>query len=316
MNIKRVLIVDDDASNAIMIRDILQVLGDDYVFEIAYNGDEALALVEERSYDLVITDYFMPGLSGMNLIDKIRNIYPNTKIILMTAEGSKMLEKVAKYRNVDHYITKPFSLKKIREIVQLAVAEPTLQPDEEQSQYESPLLDEPPKEACRSPQADKDDSQDQSDLLDDYISELLKALKAQTGVRSVLLVSSEGYPVDVAGEIAELDISSASALVAASFMASSELACLFGHRNSTFNSSYYEGDDCNIYCYDINGKMLLAVVFDIQIKPGLVSYYSKQTISKLAPLLAQQPASLSWDKEEFDETLIAEQLDELFNLEL
>lgn len=283
MNIKRVLIVDDDSTNAIMIRDMLEFLGDDYLFEIAYNGDEALAKVEQTSYDLVITDYFMPGLTGMNLIDKIRHISPYTKLVLMTAEGSNRLEKVAKYLSVDQYITKPFSIKKMRDIVKLAVA----QPDEEQSEDESSLLDDP-------------------------ISKQLKALKAKTGVRSVLLVSSEGYAVDVAGEIDELDINSASALIAASFTASSELARLLAHNNSTFKSTYYEGDDVNIYSYDINGKMLLVVVFDTQVKPGLVSYYTKQTISKLAPLLAQQPAPLSRDKEQVNETVIGERLDDLF----
>ena len=283
MNIKRVLIVDDDPTNAIMIRDMLEFLGDDYLFEIAYNGDEALAKVEQTSYDLVITDYFMPGLTGMNLIDKIRHISPYTKLVLMTAEGSNRLEKVAKYLSVDQYITKPFSIKKMRDIVKLAVA----QPDEEQSEDESSLLDDP-------------------------ISKQLKALKAKTGVRSVLLVSSEGYAVDVAGEIDELDINSASALIAASFTASSELARLLAHNNSTFKSTYYEGDDVNIYSYDINGKMLLVVVFDTQVKPGLVSYYTKQTISKLAPLLAQQPAPLSRDKEQVNETIIGERLNDLF----
>lgn len=305
MNLKRVLIVDDDPTNAIMVRDILLVLGDDYVFEIAYNGDEALAQVEQSSYDLVITDYFMPGLTGMNLIDKIRKISPDTMIILMTAESSNRLAKVAKYLHVDHFLTKPFSLKKMREIVQEALAEPTPQAEVQPSEEESPLADEP--------QAEQHEVQDERDA-DEAISDSLKALKAKTGVRSVLLVSSEGYPVEVAGEIAELDMTSACALVAGSFSASSELARLMGYDNSTFNSTYYEGDDVNIYIYDINGKMLLAVVFDVQIKPGLVSYYSKQTIVKLAPLLAQQATPLGWQEEPLDEALIAEQLDALFEL--
>lgn len=315
MNIKRVLIVDDDPINAIVVRDMLAFLGDDYVFEIAYNGHEAIAKVKETYYDLVITDYHMPGLTGMNLIEKIRHISPDTQVILMTAQGSKRLEKVAKYLSVDEYITKPFLIKNMREMVQLAMARTRQTQADEANDAQQSEQQSQADEANDALQSEQQ-SQDESPLLDDSISELLMALKAQTGVRSVLLVSSEGYAVDVAGEIAELDISSASALVAASFTASSELARLLGYHNSTFNATYYEGDDVNIYSYDINGKMLLVVVFDIQIKPGLVSYYSKQTIANLAPLLAQQPASLSWGKEEFDEALIAEQLDELFKIEL
>lgn len=313
MNTKHVLIVDDDPNNAVMVRDMLAFLGDDYVFEIAYQGDEALAKIEETSYDLVITDYFMPGLTGMNLIDKIRDISPHTKLVLMTAEGSNRLVRVAKYRSVDHYIKKPFSIKKMREVVQLALAEGATQAEVEDSQDESRSQDESPQDE-RPPQ-DEHPSQDESPQ-DDDISEELKALKAKTGVYSVLLVSSDGYPVDVAGEIAQLDVTSASALIAASFSASSQLAKLFGHRHSSFKSTYYEGDEYSIYSYGINTKMLLAIVSDTQIKPGLVSYYAKQTISNLVPLLAQEAAPLSWEELQVDEEMIGEQLDELFKMKI
>ncbi len=113
---KRVLIVDDSATSANMVFAILQSFGDDYTFEIAGSGPEALVKIEQNFYTLVITDYNMPGFTGLDLTHAIRQLTPDTKVVIMTAYGSDRLEQTAKYFSADDYIDKPFTVKEIREV--------------------------------------------------------------------------------------------------------------------------------------------------------------------------------------------------------
>jgi CheY-like chemotaxis protein len=263
VKIKRVLIVDDEPTNAKMVSDILKPLGDDYIFETAHSGHEAVTKIEQIFYTLVITDYHMPGITGIDLIQAVRQISPNTQVVLMTAYGSDRLKQTAKRLCADDYVDKPFTVEEVYEVVRRVV---------EQTGQAEP---------------DENQARDDSNILDGPIYEQLNSLKTQTNAWCVLLVSSEGQPVGMAGQMAEPDIVSASALVAANFMAASELAHLFGRGESNFKSNYYEADDYNIYSYDVNGKMLLVVVFGLQPKPGLVWFYTKQAAARLKALLAQ-----------------------------
>jgi hypothetical protein len=87
--------------------------------------------------------------------------------------------------------------------------------------------------------------------------------------------------------MSDLDISSVSALVAANFIAAAELARLLGNNTSIFKSSYHEGPDYNIYSHDINGHLLLAVIFGTESKPGAVWFYTKQAVTDLLPLVGE-----------------------------
>ncbi len=262
MKVKRVLIVDDEPANAKMVSDILKPLGDDYIFEIAYSGHEAVTKIEQNFYTLVITDYQMPGFTGIDLIQATRRISPTTQVVLMTAYGNDKLRQIAKHFKADDYVDKPFTVEEVHEIVKRAVGQ-TSQAEADENQFQD------------------------NDISNIAIYEQLNTLKIQANAWCVLLVSSEGHPIGMAGQMAETDVINASALVAANFVAASELVRLFGRGESSFKSNYYEADDYNIYSYDVNGKVLLVVVFGTQPKPGLVWFYTKQAAVQLKALLAQ-----------------------------
>lgn len=262
---KRVLIVDDEPNLAIMLATSLEALGEEYIFETAHNGQEALVKLEQNSYTLLITDYNMPGMTGMDLAKTVRQISPGTRVILMTAYGSHKLRTMIEQLRLDGYIDKPASTIEIREIVKKVVGHATHQTEEA--------------DPYRSGQR----------TVDDAINQHVNALQSNTGARCVLLISSGGYPISVMGATDGLDVSSISALVAANFLASVELANLLGSSSSNFKSSYYEGNDYNIYSYDINEDLLLAVIFGSESKPGVVWFYTKQTATTLVPLVADRP---------------------------
>ena len=86
MKPKRILVVDDDES----LRRVTQLQLEEAGYSVltASNGAEALPLIEEENPALVITDLKMPGLSGLDLLKKIRDSYPEITVVLITAFGT------------------------------------------------------------------------------------------------------------------------------------------------------------------------------------------------------------------------------------
>lgn len=281
----RILIVDDDPQIAQVLSFSLQEMGEGYTCEVARSGPEALSKIQQAPYELLITDYHLPGMSGLELTQAVRQISPDTQVVLMTAYDTDTLRNTIKDMRFDGYIDKPFTVQEIHEIVKGVVARTSKRPLKKHSPYSG------------------------KHKLDKTIQESLTSLRVHTGAHCVLLIHSSGYPISVVGPAEGLDISAIGALVAANFLASVELANLLGSHNSVFKSSYHEGNDYNIYSYDINGDLLLAVIFGSGSKPGVVWFYTKQTATKLASLAINQ----SWSQITFDDDNLRAVLDVEFD---
>lgn len=81
---RRALVVDDDET----IRDTLyELLSGHYVCQTAETAAKALARLEADTYDVVLTDISMPGLSGLELLGHVRHRYPNTPVIIISGIG-------------------------------------------------------------------------------------------------------------------------------------------------------------------------------------------------------------------------------------
>ena len=78
----RILVVDDDDDSRISLRTLLESRG--HTIVDAGNGREALRRVAAEAIELVITDLVMPEIEGTELIQQLRNAYPQTKIIAVT----------------------------------------------------------------------------------------------------------------------------------------------------------------------------------------------------------------------------------------
>ena len=108
-----ILVVDDNADNVNIAREILLSRG--FEVRVAYNGQSALASVEQQRTDLVLLDIMMPQMSGMEVLDRLR-ANPATAgvpVILVTAKDQDE-DLLAGYKyGADYYITKPFSAKQL-----------------------------------------------------------------------------------------------------------------------------------------------------------------------------------------------------------
>jgi YesN/AraC family two-component response regulator len=113
---KRLLVVDDEATLVFFLKQDLQETQAAHIVDVASSGEDALTKLTYNRYDLLITDLNMPGISGFTLVEVARSLYPNIKVILMTAFGSLEVQTEAQNLEVDGYLTKPFSTAQLREM--------------------------------------------------------------------------------------------------------------------------------------------------------------------------------------------------------
>ena len=101
-----ILIVDDEKNYPMIIGELLQEEG--YETLTAASGMEALDILNSASVDLVLTDVKMPGMSGIQLLENIKKITPDTPVIIMTAYGSVEKAVEAMHKGAYTFILKPF----------------------------------------------------------------------------------------------------------------------------------------------------------------------------------------------------------------
>jgi DNA-binding response OmpR family regulator len=82
----RVLLVDDEEEFVSALSERLGLRGIEV--DSALNGEEALARLVEKEYEVVILDVMMPGLGGLDVLRQIKSTHPNTQVILLTGHGS------------------------------------------------------------------------------------------------------------------------------------------------------------------------------------------------------------------------------------
>ncbi|MBW1614723.1 MAG: chemotaxis response regulator CheY [Deltaproteobacteria bacterium] len=112
----KVLIVDDFATMRRILKNILKQIGFSNIAE-AENGKTALAELKKEQFDLVLCDWSMPEMSGLELLQKIRSDdeLKDTPFVMVTAEAQKdnILEAVK--AGVNNYVVKPFTAETIEE---------------------------------------------------------------------------------------------------------------------------------------------------------------------------------------------------------
>ncbi len=120
---KRVLIVEDEVNVSLLMKESLADLGPDYIVDTAMSGEEALRKFDSNGWDLVVTDYRMPGISGLQLIQALKIKFPSTLSVLITAYGTEEVEQAAQQLKVFKYMTKPFPLADLKRVIKDALAE-------------------------------------------------------------------------------------------------------------------------------------------------------------------------------------------------
>ncbi|MBI4642369.1 MAG: response regulator [Deltaproteobacteria bacterium] len=112
----KVLVADDFATMRKIVRNILKQIGFDDIVE-AEDGQAALQILRSENIGLVVTDWNMPNMSGLELLQKIRTDpkTANLPVLMVTAEGLKENVVAAVKAGVNNYVVKPFTAEVLQE---------------------------------------------------------------------------------------------------------------------------------------------------------------------------------------------------------
>ena len=115
----KILVVDDEKGLCAGLQEGLRREG--YLVDATTEAEAALKMAHERLYNLVISDLKMPGLSGLDLLARVRARSQDTLFILMTAYGTVENAVEAMKQGAYDYLPKPFEMKRLRSLVQKAL---------------------------------------------------------------------------------------------------------------------------------------------------------------------------------------------------
>ena len=116
MPLTRILVADDEESMRWVLSKALKKKG--FTVDLAADGEQALGMIQSGNYDLAILDIKMPGISGLDLLDRVRELKRDLLVVIMTAEASMKNAVEAMKRGAYDYLTKPFDLDVIDAIIE------------------------------------------------------------------------------------------------------------------------------------------------------------------------------------------------------
>jgi len=106
-----ILAVEDGQNQREMLRDFLRKEG--HIVGEAENGEQAVQRVREGHYDLILLDYRMPGMDGMQVLRAVKGMNPEIDIVIVTAEGTIDMAVEAMKAGALDYITKPIEFEEL-----------------------------------------------------------------------------------------------------------------------------------------------------------------------------------------------------------
>lgn len=117
----KILVVDDSTTMVRIIKNSIERLGHSVV--TAGDGAEALVEFNKQKFDIIVTDWNMPTMNGLELVQRIRSVDKDIPIIMITTEGGKASVITALRAGVNNYIVKPFTPQILKEKLSAVIGE-------------------------------------------------------------------------------------------------------------------------------------------------------------------------------------------------
>jgi DNA-binding NtrC family response regulator len=112
---KKILVVDDKESVRVILKQMLEQGG--YSADTAKDGDDALAMMKNTPYDMLITDINMPVMNGVELLNRTKEAFPAMPVIFITAYGKDKIIIDAVKVGLSDFIEKPFKMEDVLKTV-------------------------------------------------------------------------------------------------------------------------------------------------------------------------------------------------------
>jgi CheY-like chemotaxis protein/predicted regulator of Ras-like GTPase activity (Roadblock/LC7/MglB family) len=269
---KSILIVDDDIELGALLAKALSTMSDEFTVKIARDVDEAMVQLRRaqnagQAFDLLITDIKMSGLSGLELLEALRSIAPQTKTIAMTAYNSPDIAGRADALGVYAYLTKPFVLSEFHQAVRQT-------------------LDAPLHTLRRALPDDLSPRQRAA------VVRALGSLRTMTGADAALVVRRDGVvvAVDVLGPPKPVD--ELGAELESALRAIAEQMTRAFDQDVPVQQSYFGTEAHSVCTYRIDQTYTAAVAFGPDVRQGQVWYYLREAASTLEGALDGQAPPL------------------------
>jgi CheY-like chemotaxis protein len=258
---KRILVVDDEPKVAFFLQESLESLEHNYQVVRAETGESALMEMDRARFDVMITDLRMPGMSGLELMQRVKENFPETRTILITAYGSDDVEAETRRLNAYRYFTKPFHIEDLTTAVQEAM-------QDEAASASGPLL--------------------LSGERLERLTQRLNDLRYEVGAQCVLLADITGQLVAEVGITEGLSPATLTSLIDGRFGAEFKINHHL-REDRSFNLHYHEGTRYDLYSSNIGEQLFVTLVFDRRMgasRIGMVWLYTKRAIQDLMAMVS------------------------------
>ncbi len=287
---KRILLVDDDKSVLAVLADSLKKLPVPCRIFTAENGFEALDHLQQNRFHVVVVDYNMPQMDGLELMEAVRYTQPTTRLIMITAYGAPYVEQAVAQLHGYRYLTKPVDINHFRRIILQALEEPAQSAPAGSSKLKKQFA---------------------------QLNHLLKQLQGDVNAHCLVLTDLEGHVIASTGDQKELPLQEMAALLGSSLLTLEEAGRLLNTDENAVHLVYRESRMYYLYALNIGHSYLLTILLKrtpFSTRLGTVWYYAQQTAGELARLLSEIDAAASprLDTSALDLN-ITQELDRLFS---
>lgn len=264
---KKILVVDDHFEMLEFLRSMLELSNQDYEVLAVPSAEEGLFEIRNGQFDLLISDARLPGMSGFDLVRRVRGMKKSVPVIMITAYSTAQGQKEAAELGVYRYFGKPLDTDAVLSAVHTAL-------------YGEPI----------NPPTNKPAS-DVKVTISEEVRKKLETLKADTGASGLMLATVSGHIVYRIGEERKkMDLSHLATIIARNVADSFLLAEQLGRSDNHFTIQYHAGDVLELYCASVGRHYFLAIFYDVQSRRGRIGTIWVFTQRAIKDLLGLLPA--------------------------
>jgi CheY-like chemotaxis protein len=269
---RRVLLVDDQRETTRMLRTMLEFLDRSYVIVDVPSGEEALLEVRRGPFNLLITDVRLPGISGLELVERVRKANSEARVIIISGLSDPELREAARDLEADAFFAKPLDTENFMQTVQAMLAGP-------------PRAESPTDAPAPAVQVDEETA----------VSDRLLLLRRDLGALAVFLADEDARVVMSAGDVARLDVAGSMNHLMVAFSAALKLCAALGNPQPA-NVQFFDGTDFDLYTINVGLSYLLVIVYEDERGAramGPVMTYGRQCAEELRQALAGLESELA-----------------------
>jgi len=274
MNIPRILLVDDQREVSRMLRSSLELSGRNYIVVDVPSGEEALLELGRGPVDLLVTDLRLPGISGLELVEKVRQLNPDAHAILITGHPSEDARSQADDLGVVAFLQKPIGTSIFLEAVDQAfkLRGPAGSPIQVHVEAKPRIADH------------------------------LDTVQRELGADATLLIDYRSNIIVQVGDLMDLDLQASLPSLMAAFSSGLKVSSLAGALLPG-NLQYFDGDTYDLYLTNVGAFYALLFVFSGKQgmgQMGSVVHYGRRAAEDLMDILSAlgEAAAVEYDQDE------------------